>query len=180
MIREVDLVSYLPDFMQEYKEPVKALEAENPEFVLVWKASDSILSNQFQATADEAGISRYEQILGITPGETDTLEMRKARVHDRWINKLPYTVRTLEDRLTELLGGDHFSLQSDFKDAYELVVTVYSINNDPENDIRYILDSMAPVNMVTKIVFESPHSGGAYFGAAMREADIVEIRQRKV
>lgn len=34
MIREVDLVSYLPPFMQSYKEPVAALEAENPEFSL--------------------------------------------------------------------------------------------------------------------------------------------------
>lgn len=179
MIREVNLVSYLPEFMREYKEPVRALEAENPEFILMWEAADRILFNQFQTTANEAGISRYEQMLGIVPGETDTLEMRKARVHDRWINKLPYTVRTLTDRLTELLGGDHkFSLQSDFKDAYELVITVYSISNDPEDDIRYILDSMVPANMVTGIVFESPHSGGPYFGAVMDTADIIELKQR--
>lgn len=37
MIREVDLVSYLPPFMQTYKEPVAALEAENPEFQIVGK-----------------------------------------------------------------------------------------------------------------------------------------------
>ena len=32
MIREVDLVSYLPPFMQGYKELTSALEAESPEF----------------------------------------------------------------------------------------------------------------------------------------------------
>lgn len=179
MIREVDLVSYLPEFMQEYKEPVAALAAENSEFVLVWKAADEILANQFQSTADEKGISKYEEMLGIFPSDTDTLEMRKARVHDRWINKLPYTVRTLEDRLTELLGGDHkFSLTSNFKDGYKLVVVVYAINNAPEEDIRYILDTVMPVNMVAEIVFESPHTGSTYFGAYLDTADILEIKQR--
>ena len=37
MIREVDLVSYLPPYLQEYnQETVAALEAENPEFRLIW------------------------------------------------------------------------------------------------------------------------------------------------
>ena len=43
MIREVDLVSYLPPFMAEFKEIMATLEAENPEFVLVWEAADRVL-----------------------------------------------------------------------------------------------------------------------------------------
>ena len=38
MIREVDLVSYLPPFLAEYRELKAALEAEDPEFALVWRA----------------------------------------------------------------------------------------------------------------------------------------------
>ena len=56
MIRDVDLVSYLPPFMQTYKEPVAALEAENPEFQIIWKATDRVLYNRFISTADEYGI----------------------------------------------------------------------------------------------------------------------------
>ena len=40
MIREVDLVSYLPPFLAEYKEINIALTAENPEFALAWEAAD--------------------------------------------------------------------------------------------------------------------------------------------
>ena len=43
MIREVDLVSYLPLFMQSYKEPVAALEAENPEFTFILVDRDQYL-----------------------------------------------------------------------------------------------------------------------------------------
>lgn len=62
MIREVDLVSYLPPFIAEYKETNITLTAENPEFVLVWNATDKTLKNEFIATADEYGISRFEKI----------------------------------------------------------------------------------------------------------------------
>ena len=55
MIREVDLVSYLPPFMAEFKEIMATLEAENPEFVLVWEAADRVLQNEFIETSDEYG-----------------------------------------------------------------------------------------------------------------------------
>ena len=56
MIREVDLVSYLPPFLAEYQETNLTLTAENPEFALVWKAADRVLTNEFIVTADEYGI----------------------------------------------------------------------------------------------------------------------------
>ena len=52
MIREVDLVSYLPPFMRKYETLVKTLEAENPEFAFMWEAVDRTLKNAFITTAD--------------------------------------------------------------------------------------------------------------------------------
>lgn len=46
MIREVDLVSYLPPFLAEFKENTVALEAENPEFRLVWEGTDRVLKSK--------------------------------------------------------------------------------------------------------------------------------------
>lgn len=95
MIREVDLVSYLPPFMQSYKEPVAALEAENPEFSLMWSATDRCLRNRFISTADEYGISRFEKMLKIYPTADDTLESRRSRVQSKWFNTIPYTWKVL-------------------------------------------------------------------------------------
>ena len=53
MIKEVDLVSYLPPFMQEYKALAQTLEAENPEFALLWEAAGRVRKNAFVATADD-------------------------------------------------------------------------------------------------------------------------------
>ena len=77
MIRDVNLVQYLPPYMQEYKEPVETLKAENPEFTLEWKAADKVFRNRFISTADEDGIIHYEKILGIRPDINDSLESRR-------------------------------------------------------------------------------------------------------
>ena len=65
MTKTVDLVSYLPPFMADFKEISVTLEAENPEFVLVWNAADRVLQNEFIESADEYGISRFEKIWNI-------------------------------------------------------------------------------------------------------------------
>ena len=102
MIREVDLASYLPGFMQSYKEPAAALEAENPEFAVIWDATNKVLYNHFISTADEYGISRFETILGIYPSEEDTVESRRSRIQSKWFDKIPYTWRVLLQKLTVL------------------------------------------------------------------------------
>ena len=88
MIRDVDLVSYLPLYLDGYEENPATLEAENPEFILIWNATDRVLKNEFIETADEYGISRFEKILNIFPSKEDTLESRRARVQARWFSKI--------------------------------------------------------------------------------------------
>lgn len=180
MVREVDFVDYyLPPFMQEYKEPVATLDAEQPEFQLVWKVSNRVLYNHFISTADEYGIARFERILGILPSVEDTLENRRARVQNRWFNIAPYTIRVLVKKLTELLGGDHnFSIWADFANTYELILTVYSTNDSQVDEIKFLLDTTVPMNIVTDIIYESTHCGNVYFGTFVDEADIIELKQR--
>lgn len=104
MIRDVDLVSYLPPFIADYKETNLTLTAENPEFVLVWKAADRALKNEFIATADEYGIGRFEKILHILPSINDTLEIRRARVQTKWFTVLPYTWRMFVQKIAGICG----------------------------------------------------------------------------
>lgn len=179
MIRDVDLVSYLPEFMQLYTEPVEGLKAENPEFIMMWKAVDRLLYNRFISTADEYGIGRFEKMLGIYPQITDALEVRRMRVQSRWFNAIPYTIRVLTERIGKLLEEEQFfSIWSDFKEAYALIVILYLLDDNKSAEIQYMLSTMVPENIVTSIVCESIHSGKIYFGAVMQEADIIEMKQR--
>ncbi len=181
MIRDVDLVSYLPPFMRDYKELVETLEAENPEFRLAWNATDGILKNRFISTADEYGISAFEKMLGIYPPEGESLESRRARVQNRWFNLTPYTVRVLCVKLAELLGGSHlFTVRPDFEDHYGLELTMYFLDDGRMEEAKHLLAGVVPLNIVTTLVYESAHEASIYQGAVMGEADIVEIRQRRV
>lgn len=180
MIREVELVSYLPPFMQKYKEPVAALDAENPEFDFVWDAVNRILYNRFISTADEYGISRFEKMMKISPSDTDTLEARRTRVQSRWINSIPYTIRVLAYKIAELLGREHyFSIQPDFREAYGILLVVYSTDESLTEELKYLLSVMVPANVVTELIYETVTDLKViYLGAVLEQAEIIEIKQR--
>lgn len=170
MTKEVDLVSYLPPFMAEYKEISAALEAENPEFVLVWNAIDRILQNEFIETADEYGISRFEKLLGVLPSKEDTLESRRARIQTRWFNALPYTVKSLIAKLTSLCAGKNFSITKEF-DSYQITVeTEFELFGQVE-EVEKALDAMIPSNMIVNIFNRISYAanGHIFMGGAIAQ-----------
>lgn len=148
MIREVDLVSYLPPFVAEYKETNLALTAENPEFVLVWEAADKVLKNEFIITADEYGISRFEKILNILPVENETLESRRTRVMAKWFMHLPYTQRMLVKNLAIICADNDFRIYYQ-SGMYEIKIQVLI---EPETEsllgqVQQMLENFLPANI---------------------------------
>ena len=147
MIREVDLVSYLPPFMADFKEVAVTLEAENPEFKIIWDAANQVLYNEFIATADEYGISRFEAILKILPSKEDTLESRRARVQVRWFNAIPYTMKALISKLIALCGDNNFTITKQF-DFYRLELETHLELYGQVDELEYIINTMLPCNIV--------------------------------
>lgn len=147
MIREVDLVSYLPPFMADFKEVAVTLEAENPEFKIIWDAANQVLYNEFIATADEYGISRFEAILKILPSKEDTLESRRARVQARWFNAIPYTMKALTSKLIALCGDNNFTITKQF-DFYRLELETHLELYGQVDELEYIINTMLPCNIV--------------------------------
>lgn len=150
MIRETNLLRYLPPFMQEFKEISETLNAEEPEFVLVWKAADRVLQNKFISTADEYGIARFEAILGILFSREDDLESRRLRVMARWYSTLPYTLRALIEKLVILCGPDGFTITKNY-DYYEMIIdTALEMFGKVEELERQIL-LMVPCNIIPTV-----------------------------
>lgn len=151
MIREVDLVEYLPQFMKNYKETVAALEAENPEFKILWEETNKVLYNHFITTADEYGISRFEEMLGITPNADDTLEFRRAIVKSVWCSQIPYTENGLKDKLKILCGdSENFVYEYD-NNAYLLKIKLALSKKSMVNEVLNILNKMVPYNIQLNI-----------------------------
>ena len=72
------LISYLPPVLQEVADFQAINEANEPELALAWDTLHRVTRNQFLDTADEWGVSRWEQELAIHPKGTDTIAVRKA------------------------------------------------------------------------------------------------------
>lgn len=177
MIREVDLVSYLPPFMQSYKEPVAALEAENPEFSLMWSATDRCLRNRFISTADEYGISRFEKMLKIYPTADDTLESRRSRVQSKWFNTIPYTWKVLLQKLLVLCGNSDFEVTGDFKTGYTLYIDTDLELYGQVEELENIINTMIPENLVVVSKNSIPCNikGAVLFGGGIVQTEMLNI-----
>ena len=177
MIRNVDLVSYLPTYLQNYnRETVAALQAENPEFRLVWNAADRVLKNEFIATADEYGISRFENILKILPSKEDTLESRRARVQSRWFAAIPYTMRALIAKLIGLCGEGNFSVTEHFLEYRLEIVTDLPMFGQVE-ELERMIDELLPCNMVVDIKNDLACNvnGTLFLGGGVVQTDMYTI-----
>lgn len=176
MIRETDLVSYLPPFMREFKEIGAALEAENPEFALVWRAADRVLQNEFIESADEYGISRFEKILNILPSKEDTLESRRARVQTRWFNSVPCTLKAFIAKLVSICGKSNFSVVKEYLN-YNIKIAVSLELFGQVEELERTIETMLPCNMTVNSVneFRCVSEGKSLIGSGVSISEIIVI-----
>lgn len=74
MIREADLISFLPEFMRGYLELRKLLSAQQGEVQALEDMTEILKNNQFILSADEQGIEKFETMLEIAALDDDSLE----------------------------------------------------------------------------------------------------------
>ena len=144
------LLDYLPPVLREVLEFQAINEANEPEISLAWDALALVLANQFLDTADSSGVSVWEKELRIFPKDTDTLEVRKARIKAMWNLELPYTVPWLKNWLTSICGPtgivrklvhrfQNITNVPSFSDSCALLIRVLT-NNTATNTITFIYD----------------------------------------
>lgn len=176
MIREIELTAYLPPFMKDCKEVVEALKAENIELINIWKYAEGVLNNRFISTADEYGISRFENLLGIFSEADETLETRRIRVQNRWFSRLPYTIRVLIEKLQQIMKCE-FAVWTDFKEGYVLQLTVFTLDDGIQNELEYTFDVIMPMNIIVKAIYEGTVGGNMYYGGVICESEIITLQQ---
>lgn len=146
------LLDYLPPVLREVLEFQTINAANEPEIAVAWDAAVLLLANQFLETADENGVAVWERELKIYPKDTDTLEVRKARIKAMWNLELPYTVPWLRNWLMELCSPDSHSV---FIQNYTLDIHLdYNALPNPERMAAEIIDALktiCPSNVLVTI-----------------------------
>lgn len=148
MSRTVDLWAHLPPFLKQFKELETLLDAEKPEFQHLADDLERLKSRAFILTTDEEGMQRYEALLGILPSSTDTLESRRAVVLSRWYDAVPFTIRTLKNRIAVIQGNDDIQVTFAEDNPYLIQITTRLEGAGQVESLAYILQTMLPANLL--------------------------------
>lgn len=143
------LSDYLPFVIRNYAEFQAITESEQPEFERAWAYTDDLLDNQFVATAGEMGLSRWEQILGITPKGTDTLDNRRFAILARLNEQLPFTLRRLQELLEVLCGEGGCTVAIT---DYTLTTKVSLASKGHFTAVGELLERVTPQNLILRLV----------------------------
>ena len=147
MVRKVDLISYLPEYLHGYKELRKIMEVQQAEIQKLEDITGALINNQFIISADEQGIEKYETMLGVAALDDDTLENRKFRILSRWNNTIPYTVSALKEKLENLCGKDGYILEV-LNGEYRVFVRIALTSKKNYRMVEEMLEEVIPANMV--------------------------------
>lgn len=150
MVKKVNLLGYWPEVVAKIKEYQEIAEAENEELGNLWDQIDIVMSDQYVESATERGVRRWEEKLGISPRATESLEDRKFRILSRFNEQLPYTVRSLHERLKALCGADGYTLEVD-KVNYSVKVRIELTVRFQFEIVANLLEEIVPLNMLLDV-----------------------------
>lgn len=142
------LIDYLPPVLREVEEFQTVNGANEPEIALAWDVLAMVMANQFLEEADERGVVVWERELKILPKDTDTLELRKARIKAMWNRETPYTVPWLRNWLTGIFGADrHAEKVEDYTLTIQLRQDRSAEMNRKTGEVLEMLQAVIPENI---------------------------------
>lgn len=153
MRRQVNLNSYLPQVVGGAAEIREMNRVEDEELTALWGHADRVFWNRWILSADEIGICRYEELLGISP--SGDLGERRKTVHYEWNKYVKYTDRSVRSLLAQLLGEDGFLMEI----VYDRFVVRFTVVLKGESsDVMGVyrrLRLMVPANMGIEFAVEA-------------------------
>ena len=96
--------SLLPRLLEQIAETAALAQAVNPELDAVKGRLRQLIYNRFPQTADEAGIARWEKLLGISSPLNSSLKARREAVLAKLRTKPPINLMTLKEIIEAYMG----------------------------------------------------------------------------
>jgi len=144
------LIDYLPEFLAAIREMKLIASAEQPEITLLLGYVNEGLQNQFVIDANEAGLMRYEALLGIENKQGITLDERRFSVLAKLGENGIYNLQYLKDRLAALCGEDGYSLRVD-ENRYFIEIKVALVSKNNLRAVAEMVDQIIPCNLIRSV-----------------------------
>lgn len=179
MGKQSDMINALPALLYDNAEFNAIFNAEALELDAIQQRLIKALNDQYIDTATAAAIERWEAMLQIRPDTLqDSLEQRRQRIKAKLLERIPFTVRTLREKLTAILQDVPFTMELDH-DKYELTITITTqrvIEPFLYQQIDDTLYIMLPANILSKVQLARDLAlAQIYIGAAMQYGCTVTI-----
>lgn len=147
MAKIVNTLAYLPPVVSVLREFKALANTVDPELNLLWEEVEKTFNDQFIEDASEDGVKRYEAMLNIVPRATETLEDRKFTILTQFNEQLPYTHKSLLQRLNTLCGEDGYTLEITTLD-YTVKVRIELVVKNQYDTVEDLLERLVPLNMI--------------------------------
>lgn len=113
--------------------------------------AESLDEDLFTGSATENGIRRRESLYKIYPKDTDSLEDRRYRLQARENGRIPYTIRTLKQKLEILCGKDGYEV---ILENRKLTVKIGLIRKERFADTLKMLEEMVPLDILLECILK--------------------------
>jgi len=151
MLREPNILDYLPEFIARVYEIIGHADGENPELQIEWDAIEQAWNDQFLYTMGEYGIKRWEKIIGITPFAADTLEDRRFRIINRLNSNVDYTYKRVYEHLVQMCGSENAFTMEYIAEIWTLQVRVALHHKQMFAEMKLWLTEIIPLNIILDI-----------------------------
>lgn len=142
------LIDYLPPILKEIYEFKLLSDAEDKELATVKESIDKSIKEMFVYTAENEGLERLENMLGITAVSDDSIDFRRFRI----LTKLNGSNRDLIKKIKIIVGND-FDINY-YWSEYRLSVKLPLKNKKYLDAVKDMLDNTVPLNLIIEAVLK--------------------------
>lgn len=141
---------YLPDIIHQIREYQEIEKKYDHNIVTAISQLNRIEQNRFLDGLDEYGCERNEQILGIIPDPSDTLEDRRRRIRGYYTSNKPYTIKKLREVLGTMCGENGYILTVDTEN-YIVKVAIKLESRRLVDNADELVRRMVPANLIVDV-----------------------------
>lgn len=141
---------YLPDIIHQIREYQEIEKKYDHNIVTAISQLNRIEQNRFLDGLDEYGCERNEQILGIIPDPSDTLEDRRRRIRGYYTSNKPYTIKKLREVLGVMCGENGYILTVDTEN-YIVKVAIKLESRRLVDNADELVRRMIPANLIVDV-----------------------------
>lgn len=142
MFNAPDIITNIPDIAKIYE--INEGQCNDLEISI-----QSMDQNIFLDSMNEDMIVRWEEMLQITPNTDDTIDDRRFRVKTKVMERLPYSLRVIQQKLDTLCPDGYVMTISE--DRTEINIRLMLKSKKMVKDVGELMEEILPLNMIFNV-----------------------------